>query len=417
MPRRLLSAHHLGLFGLVTLGCESLLGIEPTNLTPHDSASSSASSGGEAGANATNAGQTEDGAGRTSAGVSNAPAGTGGASASGGTRSVSKGEGGRSGTGGASARFAGSSGTSGNSSGTSGNSSGIAREPAGASGAAGELGTGGASAGGDDALGEAGIAGLGQRAVGALVAGDDRCLAVAHALGTQVDEPVALVRCGDDPRQRWSRDAESHLIAADAMHALLTATVDTYAAVAAVIEPADPSQLWKFDDVQLVSDAMSGGGSNYCLDVPSGDFESGVLQLFACHDSAPQLWTVTADGQIRQDSYCIDLPSGFDGDDTVFGIRSCNDPVSQNQRFILSKGRLRPLGSLKCSTVAYEPDYNPSLEIAACDQSSARPPLQSFHIRGRIHNQGLCLTMSSDSDAVFLATCNGYAEQSWDFYF
>ena len=35
----------------------------------------------------------------------------------------------------------------------------------------------------------------------------------------------------------------------------------------------------------------------------------------------------------------------------------------------------------------------------------------------RIQNQGLCLTMTGESDAVFLGACDGRNEQLWDDYF
>jgi hypothetical protein len=297
----------------------------------------------------------------------------------------------------------------------------------GQSGAGGEssaaipLGAGEAGAAGNGDTGKISVAGLGRRAVGAIVADDDRCLGVAQANGSRITNPrAALEPCGDDPKQRWTRDANSRLAALDLAGASLTAPEATTAADALIIgvatasalAPPDPTQVWTFENVLLVND----GG--LCLDVTNNDFgDNGPLELYGCHSSEPQLWTISSAGQIAQESFCIDLPSGNDADDTLFEIYTCRAPVADNQRFVLQAGRLKPLGSLKCVTATDEAAANPTLRVEACDNSRPRPPLQSFHIRGPIRNQGLCLTMSGDSDALALAACDGRNEQIWDYYF
>jgi hypothetical protein len=229
-----------------------------------------------------------------------------------------------------------------------------------------------------------------------------------------------LEPCGDDPKQRWTRDASSRLVALDLANAILTAPYGTAGgdaaltgvAVASELEPLDASQLWTFEDVLLVND----GG--LCLDVTNYDFRNnGSLELYGCHSDDPQLWTLSAAGQIAQQSFCVDLPSGNDADGSLFDIFTCHIPPADNQLFVFDAGRLRPLGSLKCVTADDEAGGNPVLRLEGCDNSQPRPPLQSFHIRGPLRNQGLCLTMSGDSDQVSLAPCDGRNQQIWDFYF
>ena len=408
---------YLCFFGSLSLGCESLLGMEPTILTATGSAAGSSGTVGQAGARTAPTENPDAVGGVWSEASAGSPTSAPGAmlgSQSAGVRSMlDDPAGGRS----------------------------VLDDPAGAAGgepvqdgglggisgagvqstAGGPPGGGDAGAAGNGDTGKISVAGLGRRALGAIVADDDRCLGIGQARGSQITNPsVVLEPCGDDPKQRWVRDADSRLAAPDLGSASLTAPeapavaepMLTGVAAASALEPPDPTQVWTFEDVLLVND----GG--LCLDVTNNEFsDNAPLELYACHSDAPQLWTISSSGQIAQQSFCIDLPSGNDGDDTVFDIYTCHTPASDNQRFVLRAGRLKPLGSLKCVTASDEAGSNPSLQLEGCDNSRPRPPLQSFHIRGPIRNQGLCLTMSGESAAVALATCDGSHQQLWDYYF
>jgi hypothetical protein len=225
-----------------------------------------------------------------------------------------------------------------------------------------------------------------------------------------------LRSCGDDPKQSWSRDPESHLHAAALSDAVLFAPAEdvtlTGLTVAAAHEPPLEDELWSFESVHVMND------SGLCLDVPSGQFSDRLVQLSDCHPGEPQIWSITAAGQIEQQSYCFDLPSGYDADNSRFQVYWCSTPPSSNQQFVFDAGRLQPFDSLKCVAVSGDPTISDAaLVTAACDRSQPRPVAQSFYLHGPIQNQGLCLTMSLDSDQVRLAACDGSSGQNWDYYF
>ncbi len=425
----------LWLVGLSSLGCESLLGLAPTELYMDPLPGSSSGAPGKAGGQSFvdqsgrggDASLPSGSAGRTARGGESSAGRGGGSSGSGGSRS--SGQGMQSAGVGAGASANGAGGTSNDGGMRTGNfvgaGEGGVEAGAGGAGEGGvEAGAGGAGphgGGGGNELGEGGVAGLGQLAKGAIMSQDNRCLSIERTSGTTVtDARVVLRPCGDDPKQSFSRDAESHLWATAFADAFLIAPADGTPAglsVAAAHEPAPANELWWFDSVQVMND----GGQ--CLDVWNADFEQAEAELWACHEGYPELWSITAAGQIQQETttqelYCLDLPYGNDANGSTFQVFPCYAELATNQQYVFDDGRINPLGKIKCLTVDGDPtESGVELVTDACDRSVRRPVAQSFHLRGPIQNQGLCLTMAVDSDSVWLAECARGDAQTWEWYF
>lgn len=70
--------------------------------------------------------------------------------------------------------------------------------------------------------------------------------------------------------------------------------------------------------------------SGRCLDVPGGVATDGAaLQIYDCNDSAAQLWTASAAGELRVlDTMCLDDPSGG-AQGTPAQIRTCSGGANQ----------------------------------------------------------------------------------------
>jgi hypothetical protein len=290
--------------------------------------------------------------------------------------------------------------------------------------AAGGAATSGAGAGG------AGAGGVSSKIpVGALVTRESHnCLAVARASGSVVnDADVVLRSCTDDPSQRWSTDAEGHLVASGLADAFLTSE-DVAAGlggqggasfwVSAAVEPAVAQQQWSFENISLANDV------GLCVDVPWGEFKAEApVQLWVCHYEAPQQWTLDPTGLIRHGEYCIDIPHGDTTDGTLIELWYCKDPPEENQQFVLDHGRIRTYDG-KCIGTAGDPSAKETrLEVVPCEMpTDTRPPGVSFRVTGTVMNQGACLDAgigaTGVSNQLALNPCDANAGgQFWNYFF
>lgn len=264
----------------------------------------------------------------------------------------------------------------------------------------------------------------GPRGAGSLVGVNSQCLQVPFAAPS--GSTASYVPCnGSSMQQQWRRDSSYHLFASGSSTGFLdirggAITSGATVQVFSQNSPPTANQQWLMNSVQVL------GMGNLCVDVPSGNFANGtVLQMFQCNGGNNQSWKVTPNANstltISNGNFCWDVPNGSATSGNPIQLFSCNGGT--NQQFTPTSAGALTFGGLCADVAGGQPNNGSSLQLFGCKGSSDPARFnQRFHLNGQIvvgNNSGQCLdvpggTLNTASAQIF--TCNGGANQNWDFY-
>jgi len=247
--------------------------------------------------------------------------------------------------------------------------------------------------------------------------------------------PVGLAPCdAADPLQRWRRDQFGRFVAPGAANGFLAASVATEAgggSFPVVLAPADdaadggrdagaipPGRVWTLTDVHVI------GVGELCLGAQNGDFTTvAQVELGHCTAGPAQTWSISTEGEIRHDTYCLDVPFGYTQDGNIVQTYECNTAV--NQRFTLQAGGTLGFGGKCVDASQFGAGSGGSQRLLAIEPCIPSPAagseVQIFHIEGPLITGGNCLDASNGAgkNGAPLATapCTGSNAQTWRWSF
>jgi hypothetical protein len=255
---------------------------------------------------------------------------------------------------------------------------------------------------------------------GEIVGLGNRCLDIPSA-ATAIGTKMQVFTCNGTSNQVWKFAADNTLRATvggqercvEVPNSIISPTSGTR--LATDICNARDNQLFSLKSMEIR------GLGNLCVDVPSANFVAGqYVQLFECHNSANQQWSIF-DGRVIKSSttgFCLEVPNGTASVNKLLRLATCTYGAAQQFTFTAS-GEIR-FGGMCVDARGGTPQL--ALQLFDCKPDGAAKRNQEFHLSGPIRGLGgQCLDIQGgrgyDGTPVQLFPCTGGTNQRWDVYF
>jgi hypothetical protein len=253
---------------------------------------------------------------------------------------------------------------------------------------------------------------FGRKPTGSTVGPRDNCVFASNTFSG------ALVRTGNcvgtDPdtgaaqRERWIRSSSNKLSLASFPSSQLSIASGNF------IRVLTSGTSWSFNSSEVR------GIGDKCIAPQGGSLSAGtILEITTCTGAAHQKWQMNVTSQgvtLRNGSLCWEVGGNVELN-TPIRLGSCSGAASQTFS-PLNEGGLAN-GGLCVDSQWGDPVDGRTLQLWSCKWlSDWSRHNQRFYLHGPISNGSNCLQFNGGSGTLAsAATCNGSAEQQWDYHY
>ncbi len=253
----------------------------------------------------------------------------------------------------------------------------------------------------------------GRKPTGSTVGLRDNCIFTSNTISNSL---VRTGNCiGTDPdvgaaqRERWQRNSSNKLFLPTSPSTQLTIASGNF------IRVFSSGTSWSFNSSELR------GVGDKCVAPQGGSLVAGaILEITTCTGAAAQKWRMSVSSQgvtLRSGSLCWEVAGGAVALHTPIQLGSCSGAARQTFS-PLNEGGLAN-GGLCVDSQWGDPTDGRTLQLYTCKWSNDwSRHNQRFYLHGPISNGASCLQFNGGSGTLLTAaSCNGSAEQRWDYHY